>query len=130
MVAYNEHNDWFANIKTEKSVQSEYERDKEGVLENLKWAVSQGPDKIEGPVQVSFNGYEGYATSKRALGGALLGIYVFFSDADRIVTTIYFINQNAKRKRFQTIEEWQTVRDQFLNTYTKCINKNRSTLGL
>lgn len=127
MVAYNNDRDWFANIKAEKSLTEEYERDKEGVIENLKWAASTSKEleSLE-PVKVSFNGYEGYGTSKRALTTeAMLGIYVLFSDTERTITTIYFINQNAKRKRFETIEEWKSVRDEFLNTYTTCINNNR-----
>ena len=71
---------------------------------------------------MSFHGHEGYGTSKRALTGNLLGFYLFFSDAEKTIITIYFINQNAKRKRFETIEEWRTVRDEFLNTYFNCVN--------
>ncbi len=127
MVAYNNDRDWFANIKAEKSLTAEYERDKEGVIENLKWAASTSKElESAEPVKVSFNGYEGYGTSKRALEtGDMLGIYVLFSDTERTITTFYFINQNVNRKRFQTIEEWKTVRDEFLNTYTTCINNNR-----
>ena len=130
MVAYNEHRDWFANIKAEKSFTAEYQRDKEGVIENLKWAASTTSD-LESPelLKVSFNGYEGYGTSKRALTGNLLGIYLLFSDVDHTITTIYFINHNANRKRFQTIEEWQAVRDEFLKTYTTCVNNKRSEVG-
>jgi hypothetical protein len=129
MVAYNEKKDWFANIKAEKSFEAEYERDKENVIENLKWAASTSKDlENPEPVKVSFNGHEGYGTSKKQLGGNLLGIYVFWSDAHRTIMTIYFINQNAKRERFQTIEEWRTVRDEFLNTYTNCINIGRNQL--
>jgi hypothetical protein len=129
MIAYNEHRDWFANIKTEKSLPGQYERDKEGVIENLKYAAAGTTDlQAQEPVKVSFNGYEGYGTSKRELTGNILGMYLLFSDAERTITTIYFINHNAKRKRFQTIEEWQTVRDEFLNTYTTCINNNTKVL--
>jgi uncharacterized protein YeaO (DUF488 family) len=124
MVAYNDDRDWFANIKAEKSFTEDYERDKEGVIENLKWAASTTTDLEDPePVKVSFNGREGYGTSKRTLTGNILGMYVLFSDSDREITTFYFINHNAKRKRFQTIEEWKAVRDRFLHTYTACINK-------
>ena len=125
MIAYNEHRDWFANIKAEKSLPGEYQRDKDGVIENLKFAASTSNDlQNPEPVKISFNGFEGYGTSKRTLTGNLLGIYLLFSDADQTITTIYFINHNAKRKRFQTIEEWQVVRDEFLNTYITCINNH------
>jgi len=126
MVAYNDHKDWFANIKAEKSITSEYEADKELVIENLKWAASTSKEmETQEPVKVSFGDYEGYGTSKRTLVGNMLGIYVLFSDADRTITTFYFINQNPKRKRFQTIEEWRVLRDEFLKTYTTCVKNNR-----
>ena len=127
MVAYNDDRDWFANIKAEKSVTTEYEQDKERVLENLKWAASTSKElESPEPVKVSFGEYEGYGTSKRTLTGNMLGIYVLFSDVDRTITTFYFINQNSKRKRFQTVEEWRVLRDGFLNTYTTCVKSNRS----
>lgn len=126
MVAYNDDRDWFANIKAEKSITTEYEQDKEYVIENLKWAASTSKEmESQEPVKVSFGEYDGYGTSKRTLVGNMLGIYVLFSDADRTIITFYFINQNSKRKRFQTIEEWRVLRDQFLKTYTACA-KNRS----
>ena len=130
MVAYNNKRDWFVNIKAEKSFPGEYERDKEGVIENLKFAASTTTDleQVE-PVKVSFNGYEGYGTSKRALTGNVVGMYVLFSDPDQTITTFYFINQNAKRERYKSIEEWRTIRDEFLNTYTTCINNSRKVVN-
>ena len=129
MVAYNDDRDWFANIKAEKSVAADYEQDKERVIENLKWAASTSKDlESQEPVKVSFGEYEGYGTSKRTLVGNMVGIYVLFSDVDRMIITFYFINQNAKKKRFQTIEEWRVLRDEFLNTYTTCAKSKPSTL--
>ena len=127
MVAYNEHRDWFANIKAEKSVAGEYERDKQNAIDNLKWAVSVGTEmETPEPVKVSFGEFEGYGSSRRTLVGNMLGIYVLFSDVDATITTFYFINQNSNRKRFQTIEEWRALRDEFLKTYTTCAKNNRS----
>lgn len=126
MVAYNNKRDWFVNIKAEKSFPAEYEQDKVGVIENLKYAASTTTDLEQPePVKVSFNGYEGYGISKRSLTGNVVGMYVLFSDPDHTITTFYFINQNAKRERFKDIEEWRTIRDEFLNTYTTCINNAR-----
>jgi hypothetical protein len=52
--------------------------------------------------------------------GNTLGISVLFSDADHHIVTIYFLNQNPKKRKFQTIEEWRTLRDNFLKRYTTC----------
>lgn len=114
------------HIKAEKSVAAEYERDKENAIENLKWAVSVGKEMdSQEPIKVSFGDYEGYGSSRRTLIGNMLGIYVLFSDVDHTIITLYFINQNSNRKRFQTIEEWRVLRDEFLQTYTACIKNNR-----
>ena len=130
MVAYNEDRDWFANIKAEKSVTPEYERDKQTAIENLRWAASVGKEmESPEPVKVSFGNYEGYGSSRRTLIGNVLGTYLLFSDVDHTITTFYFINQNPKKKRFQTIEEWRALRDEFLKTYTACVENNRSVRG-
>lgn len=130
MVAYNDDRDWFANIKAEKSVTTEYELDKEVVIENLKWAASTSKEmESQEPVKVSFGNYEGYGSSRRTLIGNVLGTYLLFSDVDHTITTFYFINQNPKKKRFQTIEEWRVLRDEFLKTYTACVENNRSVRG-
>lgn len=127
MVSYNENKDWFANIKVEKSVTADYEQDKERVIENLKWAASTSKElESQEPIKILFGEYEGYGTSKRTLIGNMLGIYVLLSDVDHTIITFYFINQNPKRKRFQTIEEWRILRDEFLKTYTTCVKNNRS----
>ena len=127
MVAYNEHRDWFANIKAEKSVAGEYEKDKQSAIENLKWAVSVGKEmESPEPVKVSFGAFEGYGSNRRTLVGNMLGIYVLFSDVDATIITFYFINQNANRKRFETIDEWRVLRDEFLKTYTACAKRELS----
>ena len=49
MVAYNDDKDWFANIKAEKSITTEYERDKELVIEHLKWAHGMNFSRLTPP---------------------------------------------------------------------------------
>jgi hypothetical protein len=124
MVAYPK-TDFFANIKAEKSNPDDYAKDKETVTEGLKWAIANGKEmESQEPIKVSFNGFEGYALNRKSLVGNTLGITVLFSDADRHIITIYFLNQNPKKRKFQTIEEWRTLRENFLNRYTSCIRGN------
>jgi hypothetical protein len=121
MVAYPK-TDFFANIKAEKSNPDDYAKDKETVIEGLKWAIAHGKEmESQEPIKVSYNGFEGYALNRQSLIGNTLGITVLFSDADHHIITIYFLNQNPKKRKFQTIEEWRTLRDSFLNRYTSCV---------
>jgi hypothetical protein len=48
------------------------------------------------------------------------GIYLVLDDANRTVSTIYFLNQYAEKRSFQTIEEYRQQRDRFLVGYTAC----------
>lgn len=121
MVAYPK-TDFFANIKAEKSNPADYDKDKEAAIENLKWGIANGKEmESQEPVKVSYNGFEGYALNRKSLIGNTLGITVLFSDANQHIITIYFLNQNPKKLKFQTIEEWRTLRDNFLNRYTSCV---------
>ncbi|HEX8068520.1 MAG TPA: hypothetical protein VF546_01125 [Pyrinomonadaceae bacterium] len=126
LVAYPK-TDYFANVKAEKSNPADYEKDKEVILENLKWAIANTKDaEAPEPIKIAYGGFEGYSTSRASLAGATLGIAVLFSDAEHQVLTVYFLNQNPKKRKFQTIEEWRTLRDNFLNRYTSCIKGNSS----
>jgi hypothetical protein len=61
---------------------------------------------------------QGLDRSKRE--GGVLGVYLFFDNPTRTVTTIYFLNQEPP-KRFKTMEEYAAIRDRFLSNYTSCI---------
>ena len=54
--------------------------------------------------------------------GQVIGTYVLFSDSDHKVITIYFLNQGPGTRKFQSIEEYRTLRDKFLTQYINCIN--------
>ena len=124
MVAYPKA-DFFANIKAEESNPDDYAKDKETVTEGLKWAIAHSKEmESQEPLKVSYNGFEGYAMNRKSLVGNTLGITVLFSDAEHHIITIYFLNENPKKRKFQTIEEWRTLRDNFLNRYTSCVKVN------
>jgi hypothetical protein len=59
--------------------------------------------------------------AEKSLVVEVLGLYLLLDDASRMVTTIYFLNQEPKDRSFQTIEEYRAMRDRFLATYTACV---------
>jgi len=124
MVAYpNTH--FFANIKAENSNPDDYAKDKDTVVRDLKSATASSHDmESPEPIKVSYNGFEGYSSSRKSLTMGTLGITILFSDARRQILTIYFLNQLPLKREFQTMEEWHTLRDRFLNRYTSCVKSN------
>ena len=59
------------------------------------------------------------------LEGGVLGLYLLLDDSSRMVTTIYFLNQEPRDRSFQTMEEYRGMRDRFLVTYTGCVGRKR-----
>jgi hypothetical protein len=124
MVAYPKTH-YFANIKAENSNPDDYEKDKETVIANLKSVTSTAGDiESKEPTKISYNGFEGYSSSRKTLNMGTLGIVMLFSDTRHEILTIYLLNQEPKHRKFQTIEEWRALRDNFLNNYTACIKNN------
>jgi hypothetical protein len=42
------------------------------------------------------------------------------------VTSVYLLNQSPLTRRFQTIEQYRSLRTRFLTTYTGCIAQNQA----
>jgi hypothetical protein len=124
MVAYPKTH-YFANIKAENSNPDDYEKDKETVIANLKVITATAGDiESKEPIKISYNGFEGYSSSRKTLNMGTLGIVMLFSDTRHQILTIYLLNQEPKHRKFQTMEEWQALRESFLNRYTACIKSN------
>lgn len=125
LVAYPK-TDAFANIRPEKSRPDAYRQDKQNAIEELKHLISTGKEmESSEPIKATYNGFESYGLNRRTLEiGSTVGVYVLFNDTDQTITTIYFFNAKPKKRKFQTIEEWKILKENFLNAYTRCISSN------
>jgi len=119
--------DVFVNLKVEQSSPRSYDRDKEIIIENMKWLLSRGKavDEKE-PKKVTVNGVEIYGFDRNILGfGIVMGMHLFFEDKNHKVITVYFLNQKPERRKPQTLAEYRALRDKFLNQYTKCVTSRQ-----
>ena len=125
LVAYPK-TDAFVNIRPEKSRPDAYIQDKQNAIEELRHLISTGKEmESTEPIKATYNGFESYGLNRRTLEiGNTVGVYVLFNDTDQTITTIYFFNAKPKKRKFQTIGEWKTLKENFLNNYTRCINNN------
>jgi len=125
MFAYEKAGYFFANVKVEQSTSEDYAVDKEAVIESVKYlpSLENVPATMTYRGRSDFNGFEVYGADMDVIDkGGVIGMYVAFSDADKVIVTIYFLNQGRERRRFNNIEEFRALRDNFLNRYTRCIN--------
>jgi hypothetical protein len=115
----------FANLKAERSEPSRYHEDKRIVTEHfVSIAEADGNAAL---ASFSDRGFSGQTLTKNQLGGRTLGITQIFSDDDSVIVTIYFLNQAPENRRFQTHEEFISIRDSFVRGYLECVAKKRST---
>lgn len=117
---------FFANVKIEQSNAGDYEQDKERVINQLKhsskpksttqWPKTLFSDKEE------LNGFAHYGIdlSEIDVGGSL-GMHVLLDDEKQLIITVYILNQEKKKRRFNNIEEYSALKTDFLNRYSECL---------
>jgi len=114
--------DFYANVKVEILRSEGYAESKDALIGDFEHILASDGNSRNYALKPRLNGFEiqGLDRSKRESG--VLGIYLFFDDPTRTVTTIYFLNQEPP-KRFKSMQEYATIRDHFLDEYTSCIRK-------
>lgn len=116
---------YFANVKIEQSDAGSYAQDKERVINDLRHAAStEQATKILLADKSILNGFEHHGIDREVIDvGGTIGIHVLFYDADHLIITIYFLNQEKKNRRFTNINEYRALRDESLKHYTECLNR-------
>jgi hypothetical protein len=121
MFAYPGEN-FYANVKVEILPAEGYAASKEALISAFEHTLASDDNSRNYALKPRLNGFEIQGLDRSKREGGVLGIYLFFDDPTRAVTTIYFLNQEPP-KRFKTMQEYATLRDRFLNEYTSCIRK-------
>ena len=119
--------DFYANVKAEQLPGAKYSHLKKDLLANLNYtqAHTQGTT-MNSSLPQNLHKFEVYGEDRDKLEGGVLGMYLLFDNESRVVTTIYLLNQESYQRKFQSIEEYRRLRDQFLETYTGCIRDNQA----
>jgi hypothetical protein len=119
--------DLFANAKVELLPAARYAEMKRILLANLTFLESErnGPTAARA-LPVGLHGFEVHGSDLQKLAGSMLGMYVLFDDKAHVATTVYFLNQQAWERKFQTMGEYGRQRDSFLKAYTGCVRVNQA----
>jgi hypothetical protein len=99
----------FAKMHVEKSNPQDYGNDKLKVIDELKFL-----SKDKSIVQKNYGGFDYYYISNDNLNESPIGTAIIFFPDNQIITTIYFINQKPSDRKFQTIEEFNALKDNFI----------------
>lgn len=114
--------DFFANVKVEVLPEKNYADEKQALIENFDYLLASGKDSSRNyALRPTMHGVDVRGLDRGTLDAPVIGFYLLFDDASHVATTIYFLNQEPSVRSFQTIEEYRTMRDRFLDTYTGCV---------
>jgi hypothetical protein len=119
--------DIFANVRAEVLPADRYAAQKAVLVANLAYMEAQpgGPEAAQ-PLPGVLHGFEVHGNNRTQLEGSVLGMYLMFDDAANVATTISFLNQESWQRKFQNMDDYARLRDQFLVTYTGCVRENQA----
>jgi hypothetical protein len=127
MFAYGVGGDLFANVKPEVLPDDSWASEKQSLLDEIAAMIASDHDSMPNTsLPPTMHGLEVYGLDRTALKGGTLGFYVLFDNAHHIATSVYLLNQDPLTRRFQTIEQYRSLRTRFLTAYTGCIAQNHS----
>lgn len=119
--------DFFANAKVEELPPDTYAQEKQALLGNLHYLEEQpgGPAPARA-LPADLHGFEVHGNNRQKLESSAIGMYLIFDNSAHVVTSILFLNQESWRRKFQTMDEYERLRDRFLTTYTGCVRENQA----
>lgn len=123
----------YASVKIEQSDAALYLQNKHAHISSLKYlSASNQATPIVFTDKSMLNGFEHYGIDRDRIDvGEVVGTHVLFADRLHLTVTIYFLNQLNPRpqqqisggRKFDSIAEYQPLRDEFLTNYSKCLEK-------
>ncbi len=111
------------NLKVELSETKSYDTDQKGILDNLKYLISQSQNlTTTEPIEIEKNGYKIFGLNRNTTDSksSTLGIYIMFP-GNNITVYFYFNNLDRESRNYNDLQEFITVRDKFFDEYTKHI---------
>ncbi len=114
----------FANVKVELLPAATYTAEKTDLISEFDKINATGNDTQRNyKMKPTLNGFEIQGFDRTALDGKVLGIYLLFDNAHHVATTTYFLNAPVGQRKFDSVNEYDGLRESFLNAYTVCVRK-------
>ena len=114
----------FANVKVELLPAATYTTERNDLSSEFDKINATGNDTQRNyTMKPTLNGFGIQGFDRTALDGKVLGIYLLFDNAHHVATTAYFLNAPPGQRKFNSLNEYNALREGFLNAYTSCVRK-------
>ena len=112
----------FVNLKVERSQPGKLAADRTAILAQMT-SFAAPPGATVAPFKViERHGVEIMALNDPTLnGGGVISIYTLISEKNNVIATAYLLNQKPAERKFQTYEQYQAMRDDFIYALALCM---------
>jgi hypothetical protein len=112
----------FVNLKLERSQPGRLAADRTAILAQMT-SFAATPGATVAPFKViERNGIEIMALNNPTLdGGGVISIYTLISERDNLIATAYLLNQKPAQRKFQSYQQYQAMRDDFIYALALCM---------
>jgi hypothetical protein len=112
----------FVNLKLERSQPGKLAADRTAILAQMT-SFAATPGAAVSPFKViERHGVEIMALNNPTLnGGGVISIYTLISEKNNVIATAYLLDQKPGQRKFQTYEQYQALRDDFIYALALCM---------
>jgi hypothetical protein len=112
----------FVNLKLERSKPGKLAADRTAILAQMTSFAATPGAKVAPFKVIERHGVEIMALNNPTLqGGGVISIYTLISEKNNVIATAYLLDQKPARRKFQTYEQYQAMRDEFIYALALCM---------
>ncbi len=111
----------FVNLKLERSQPGKLAADRTAILAQMTSFAATPGAKVAPFKVIERNGVEIMALNNLELSPGVISVYTLISEKTNVIATAYLLNQKPEERKFQTFEQYQALRDDFIYALAVCM---------
>ena len=111
----------FVNLKLERSQPGKLAADRTAILAQMTSFAAAPGAKVAPFKVIERNGVEIMALNNAELTPGVISVYTLISEKTNVIATAYLLNQKPEQRKFQTFEQYQALRDEFIYSLAVCM---------
>ena len=112
------------NLKFEKLSATNWDEQKRWLIDSLRELAKDDSNAHE-VREKTFGEIHSYTMTRKALQGGVLSISELFNDSRHDAMTVYYLNDEPAERQFQSLQEFETLRNRILDELGRCMDKGK-----
>jgi hypothetical protein len=114
----------FLNLKAERFSKESFSKDKEIQIKGLTQIAAGSQDMdVSGLQPTRVGNLTIYQIQRKKMEGGVLSVVLAIDEPNRVMMTGYFLNDDPGARVFKTLDEFHTLRDNYIKALNTCLLK-------